>query len=419
MNLHRNFSGHSKHSIFIDADGTLLIWGNNENYASGLPPSRTFLPQPLLLSETSKPDLVQVAVGLSHTLALTRDSKIFVWGNNGEGELGFDPATSPVVQSPTLLQLPASLADQKISKVACGAFYSMILTQDGVLYSFGENVQGQLGLGRGNRKNTWTPSLVAFPAPMKIIDVACGFNHVLALSAEGEVHVWGQNKGGKLGGNFDDDYSAEVPVKLENLENIVGVYANFHSMALTRDGALYVWGWGGLGSLGLGNLEDKYSPEVLFKGGVVSVACGGGHSLVLLDDGRILGWGCNDAGQLGIGSPVPKSVPTLLPLSAELLALGQIPFTLGCLYDHSFLVTNKGDLYLWGLGQAGQLGLGHYRNKKRPTKLGFRVKAGVNKEGEWRAIFQWLFLGRVDAGSPFFVLPQEVVYFFVVMEWNQ
>jgi alpha-tubulin suppressor-like RCC1 family protein len=420
MNLQRSFSGHSKHSIFVDVEGKLLVWGNNRYYALGLPSNDASEPQPLVLGTEKKcPVVQQVAVGLEHTLALTRDSQVYVWGDNADGQLGFCPLETPLVSCPTLLPQPDALAGKKISKVACGSSYSMLITQDGSLFSFGDNEQGQLGLGPGSRstRRTWIPSLVAFPLPTKVIDVACGYNHVVALSSEGHVHVWGQNQGGKLGVCLDDDHCSEFPIKLEYLETIVGVYANFHSMALTRDGALYVWGWGGLGSLGLGDGDNRNSPHILFEEGVVNVACGGGHSLVLLEGGKLLAWGCNGAGQLGICNRNNELSPSPLPLAAELEALGQTPAVLGCLYDHSFLVTNEGDLYMWGLGESGQLGIGYHQNKKRPQKLEIRVQVGVDKEGEWREVFQWLFLGRLEMESAFFVLPQEVIFYFVVTEW--
>jgi alpha-tubulin suppressor-like RCC1 family protein len=408
MNLRPDFSGHSKNSLFIAADGMFKVWGSQ---AGG----EIETDKPCQLDLPVAPNgeqyvISQLAVGLSHNIILTTTSDVLVWGCDNRGQLG--TGKKDTRYSPTLLDLPPGI---QFSRVACGSFFSMGITEEGDVYSWGGNPEGQLGLG--HREERVIPTKIE-GIPDKIVEVACGYSHSLALTAEGEVYAWGRNEAGELGiGNFSSGILE--PTKIPSLQGVARIFANFHSMALTQSRKLYVWGWNSYRSLGLGDADNRNTP-VLLREGVISVACGGGHSFALLENGDIIGWGCNNEGQLALGDDDIRPSPVSLPLLAKLRAENQRPATIGCCYDHSFLVTNTGELYIWGLGHQGQLGNGNSFSSNTPIKVDLKVMVTKeDAEEKWAQIFMWLFLGRLDEQSAFSRFPIEVIFYSVTCILNK
>jgi alpha-tubulin suppressor-like RCC1 family protein len=383
-----------------------MVWGSNDDQELGFNGPDVLSPKELQLTLPELDqnfEVVQVATGAGHTLVLTKDHVVFSWGLNSKGQLGlgdFFPRGGP-----THLLPPPGV---QFSKLACGAFFSMALTSDGRLFAWGDNHRGNLGLG--HNRTSAIPTRVTFSE--KILDVACGSLHTLALTSSGAVYGWGRNVDGEIGLGFTC-HNSNTPGKLW-ISEVIQISAIFHSMALTRDGSLYVWGWNS-GSLGL---PGKVHSPTLLRKGVIRMAAGGGHSLALLEDGELIGWGCDSSGQLGLGSTASSRLPSILPITPTLKSQSLRVASFGCLYDHSFLVTDQGDLYTWGLGSQGRLGLGDTEGKMVPTKVGLRVRVKMDKEGAWRELFKWLFLGMVDAGSNFDWLFQDIVYYFIRVEFQ-
>lgn len=139
-------------------------------------------------------------------------------------------------------------------KVCTGKEYAIALTSDGAVYAWGDNKYGQLGLG-ANRK-TKTPKRVK--ALSSIIDIACGSRHCMALSDKGEVFTWGSNDQGQLGdGKFTkhsdygmgsfilENHDRRSPFLIESLSDIIQIAAGSgHSFALREDGVVFEWGTG-------------------------------------------------------------------------------------------------------------------------------------------------------------------------------
>lgn len=136
----------------------------------------------------------------------------------------------------------------KIAYVSCGAEHTLILTDDGEVLSCGVGEYGRLGAGVS--KDTYVPASLDSLENVKIVQVAAGTNHSLALSADGEVYSWGRNDAGQLGfaDTYIDIYSMEeYPRKIEKEsfggKKVVHLAANnARSAAVTEDGKLYIWG---------------------------------------------------------------------------------------------------------------------------------------------------------------------------------
>jgi alpha-tubulin suppressor-like RCC1 family protein len=195
----------------------------------------------------------------------------------------------------------------------------------------------------------------------------------------------------------------------------------YHSFAISTQGALFSWGWASYGILGLPEGGDRATPQKVDvqewreEGGTraVQLACGGLHNLLLRENGEIWGWGRNAGGCLGLGGEEEKRLPTKLP---KFMVEGEEVVGIGCGNDHSWVIGNFGNLYIWGAGEFGSHGQGTEDDVKTPKKLeNFKVRLPrkANAAQEWMTVFKWLWMGRADEKSVISRLPVEVFFHFV------
>ena len=151
---------------------------------------------------------------------------------------------------PTLvLEVP-----NNVIQISAGRSYSLCLTNDGHIYSFGRNQKGQLGLGNYDYRNN--PTLIS-EIPNNIVQISAGDKYSLCLTNAGEIYAWGKNMGGQLGlGNYNN---RNIPTLVPTLpNNIIQIEAgNNHSLVLSSSGKIYAFGYNISGQLGLGK-ENKF-----------------------------------------------------------------------------------------------------------------------------------------------------------------
>jgi len=220
----------------------------------------------------------------------------------------------------------------------------MVLCDDGHLYAWGNNDHGQLGLG--NEDNHSTPQRVLLPGDARVVGLACGYSHSMVLCDDGHLYSWGWNDRGQLGlGHTTDQSSPQQVIQLPNDLDVVGfACGGFHSLVMFSNGGLYSWGWNEIGQLGLGyNKGNLLTPQHIVLMGdlhVVDIACGWIHSMVLCRNGDIYTWGMNDKCQLGLGHNSDASSPQhVTNLSTNLhWWIGEHPDEL---FDEHFLFMKK------------------------------------------------------------------------------
>ena len=151
------------------------------------------------------------------------------------------------------------------------------------------------------------------------------------------------------------------------------------SFAITDTGALYAWGRGKYGVLGLGDTNDRNRPTKVNVAGVNgwhSVSTESSHTLAITDTGVLYAWGYNENGQLGLGDTNDRNTPTKVNVAGvnswHSVSAGND--------GRSFAITDTGALYAWGRGEYGVLGLGDTNDRNRPTKVNV---AGVNS---WHSV---------------------------------
>lgn len=150
-----------------------------------------------------------------------------------------------------------------------------------------------------------------------VTDIACGFDHCLALTEEGIVYSWGNGSRGQLG--YQSASPVEEPQEIAALSGlgVVQIAAGgWHSAARTRDGFLYAWGWNNAGQVGVRGKLDLvvYEPQPISWAEdldsrdikVIDVACGSRHTIAVCDDNSVWGCGWNEYNQICLGCEVSK-----------------------------------------------------------------------------------------------------------------
>ena len=242
-----------------------------------------------------------VASGGTHNLALAQDGAVWAWGTNTEGQLG----NGTLVESTVPVQV---VGLDQVKAIAAGSYFSVALKSDGTVWTWGSGNDGQLGnghLGRGVHS--------AIPVQVlglsRIIGIAAGSGHCLAVRSDGSLWAWGRNKDGQLGNG--DSVSSAVPVQVMGLDGVIAVAAGQgHSLAVNGNGTVWAWGDNRYGQLGDGTHNNSLIPvQVADIEGVIGLGGGQYHSIALTSCGDIWAWGRNRQGQLGDGTRTDRAVP--------------------------------------------------------------------------------------------------------------
>jgi hypothetical protein len=215
------------HGVALRNEQTVLAWGMPNG-------GRLMVPAGLT-------GVVSIAAGEAHSLALKQNGAIVGWGVNNFGQLS-------IPQEAT-----------NVAAIACGRQHSLAVRRDGTVLAWGYNFFGQ---------GTAPPGL------SNVVAVAGGDDHSLALRNDGTISVWGVPTG-----------VTEAPPGLTNIKAIAA--AGSHSLVLRSNGTVVAWG----------NGEAGQTPGPAMLSNVVAIAAGEGHSLALREDGTVFAWGDNSAGQ--------------------------------------------------------------------------------------------------------------------------
>ncbi len=238
---------------------------------------------------------VAVEAGRYYSLALTSEGTVYAWGRNDVGQLGLGNTDSPQ-HSPVLIP---GLSD--VIALAAGDDHTLALKADGSIWAWGDNPNGELGTGNTDRYTNPT-QLTGITA----IAIAAGGNHSVALLADGTVRTWGFNNHGQLGNG--NTTNSNVPVQVTGLTGVVGIAAGYEfTLAVLSDGSVKAWGHDDSFQLGNGATAGDQTTPVDVLGipsgrSVRALAAGIFHALALLDDGSVVAWGSNIQGQLGDGT---------------------------------------------------------------------------------------------------------------------
>lgn len=237
-------SAGGSHCLALKNDGTIWAWGSNRygELGDGKTSNGEFVP----VQVTSLSHVIGISAGYFYSVALTDNGSVWTWGNNG-----FDDGNNES------RPFPVKLSISNVTAISAGLNdYSLALKRDGTVWIWGDNV-GQ-----------YLDEPVKIGGLSGIVAVSAGNSQSMALGGDGSVWIWGENQEGQLGLGVLYGPDITTPVKVSGLTNIVMVSTgNFYNLALSNDGT--VWGWGDnrYGQIGNGIDEGHVlSPSVIIKG---------------------------------------------------------------------------------------------------------------------------------------------------------
>jgi len=346
-----------EHSIFC--------WGSDKSGQLGSPDNagatKSCISLPTLLKTFQGYHVAEIVTGRTHTLFRLTDGSVWSCGNNERGQLGRETTNH---SQPGCV---SHLTSQFVKQIGCGEFHSVALTDTGQVFSWGIN-SGQLGRGYSDQTHIPLPKLVRNLSSSCVVQVACGSHHTLALTDNGSLYSWGMNGQGQLGiGAFSSKCDspqlisslAAVPIRCISC-------GSSSSYVVTKSGALFSWGSNSYGQLGNGDEKNRFFPtqcKSLRNQRVVHVTSGNEHTAVLTQDGGVFTFGCGLQGQLGQNS----TKPDLLPRKVFEL-MGSVVTQLAAGHSHTLAyVASSGRLYSFGCGSSGQLGTGSDSTRLSPS----------------------------------------------------
>ena len=286
-----------------------------------------------------------------------RNLSVYVAGANSNGQLGMYRTSR---RNKSDVHAPGTIPGSVFLAVACGDSCSAGISVTGELYTWGQG--GQFQLGHGSRYDHYYPRRVDELAGVRLRLIAAGKRHMVAVSEANEVFTWGDGTGGILGHRRKvSDYLAwyrKRPSRLATLPHDIGhivqvVCGQNHTMLLTADGVVYVWGRGQFHVLGTGLTKCEEIPRrLLGVGRVVHMAAGRHHSICVDDGGNVFTWGSNKYGQLG---HPPTVLMASVPMAVEGL-LGKRIVQVSAGDDFTLALADDGRIYSFGRNSDGRLG---------------------------------------------------------------
>ena len=336
-------SAGAQHTLAVDRRGRIWAWGRNSaalgdgTLDNRLRPVRTVIPE--------GSEFVSVAGGGQHSLALRSNGEVYAWGNGGHGQIG-DLIARPFSVQETSSGISAQIAQgadwsirelrsfttptstglNDVDLIAAGTFHSLALNKNGVVFAWGSNENGQLGVHRDERFLENFRG-VGYPIPVSdlpaAIAIAAGLSFSAAVSTTGHLFVWGN--GSDVAPSGTENFGPHKPKQLPDPRGIVAISACSNRLiALDSGGKVWSVIWNAASST---NATPVYSVS-LVEGidRVVAIAAGSDHVLALRDtrrvtsgrqwtapkgrfQGQVWSWGENGQGQLGDGTFQDRSAP--------------------------------------------------------------------------------------------------------------
>ncbi|KAL4746976.1 hypothetical protein BDW72DRAFT_209944 [Aspergillus terricola var. indicus] len=260
----------------------------------------------------------QLAATDSATFALTADGKVYGWGTftNENGKKQFLPDSTKERQLTPVL-IPSL---ENVVRLAAGAQHVLALISNGTVFSWGHNEQQQLGRQRRVHNgpiHSQTPAQCALPSG--IVDIGAGLYHSFAVHKSGSVYAWGSNNFGQTAiftSAGQSDAAVQYPTKVQALKQVRSVSGGKdHSLAITTDGQCLSWGRIDNKALGVdisavpasNIIRDEHDRPRILKvptaiGNIqdaIGLGIGTDHSFVITKDGHAYSWGFNAMRQTG------------------------------------------------------------------------------------------------------------------------
>ncbi len=339
----------NNHTLAVLENGKVMAWGDNKSGQLGIGTSDPTSPAPTLVQGLT--DVIDVAGGMGHSLALKKDGTVWAWGANHDGQLGNGTQTKVSADYTTVLEdrnssVPVQVTElDHVTAIAAGWSSSFALKDDGTVWAWGSNSWGALGIGDNTRTGQTTPKQVV--GLTDVSSIYSGWNHVHAIKKDGTSWSWGYNSSAAAGDGTRtivdettrlpiEDHEKRTPVEIAGNHRFVTISPNHNGgcYAVEADGTL--WYWGTVSSQA-GLRYEKVPTLVSTIGDVQAVYPTADRAYVLKKDGTV--W----AEEGGYDQFVKLDLPKVKSISAG-----------G--WSHAQAIVEDGSVYTWGPNSLGQLG---------------------------------------------------------------
>lgn len=369
----------------------VFVFGTGTICELGLGPEVTEVKRPRLNAYLQEAQLVALAAGGAHSLGVDVNGKVYSWGQNDTGCLGRDTRLSDAEIDEDLdlnpkESTPAPVeglgANVELVAVCATDSASAALAATGSVYCWGTFIDD------GHKSFSTGVEIQHKPLRLtiasKVVALAGGKDHFLALTVAGTVYAWGIGTNHQLGipVRANRRTRASGPVRVPGLANIVSIACgDYTSFAIDAAGRVYAWG---LNNFGQAGISEPVGPNTFIEKPthapfwddkqITQIAAGGHHSTWLTREGQVYTVGETNFHQLGVPAAqlpentvreqdgTPSYVPTPLLLAGardddEDIASPKMKFV-ACGTDHNIALSEQGHAFTWGFGSVYQLGHG-------------------------------------------------------------
>ena len=262
----------------------------------------------------------------------------------------------------------------------------------GIVLSFGNNTHNETA--HDEYKSIKYPLLIYKLKNIIVKKIYSGWEHNLIISNTNEIYSFGYNKNFQCGIPYNDNNKENIKIKNPTNISIIndGITAisaacgNEHSLILDKDKNVYSFGNNEDGVLGVENNQLKSYKFIkvdfgIYNNRIKEISAGTIHNVALTDDGKVFSWGSSQGGQLGLNEKYltqPKyknfyiPTPTLVPIKDEKTNEDMNIIKISCGEAHTMVLNDKKEVYCWGFGSNGQLGLGFCEDS-------FEIGSGLRK----------------------------------------
>ena len=320
---------------------------------------------PLITGNSTFSAMSEAILGLRRGSENKTDAKDVLY--NMMIEDGYNNATSNMTVDELITLLDISgMEIGDIKQIACGAYHTFILKNDGSVWSCGWNYYGQLGASN-TTTNTFTQVTTNINYDVK--QIVCGAYHNFILKNDGSVWACGYNEYGQLGLNDTKNRKIFTQVTTNINNDVKQIACGYnHTFILKNDGSVWCCGYNFSGELGLGD-NTKITTFTQVTNDVKQVACGDYHTFILKNDGSVWSCGKNDYGQLGLNdSGTGNKRTTFTQVTTN---INNDVKQIDCGNVHAFILKNDGSVWSTGLNGHGQLGLNDTTNRSTFTNTNF------------------------------------------------
>jgi alpha-tubulin suppressor-like RCC1 family protein len=342
-------------TFLLEADGIVRAWSLAEpyGYSFGLGQADR-VTKYTAYQVPGLTNVVSLAAAVNTAYAVLANGTVMAWGGNARGELGATPRTDVEVTAggrSTALSPTPVVEITDVIGIAAGDYHALAVTRGGQLWVWGYNLYQQLGIEMPiiNYKTRTPGTMQYLPFPVRVpgltdvVAAAGGDAHSLALLKDGTIRAWGNNKLGQVGDGTTVD--RQLPVRVVGVQNAVAIDASGAvSAALLADGTIMTWGSSNGPHNRAGLKDDMPWPTPMLVPGVTGIrafSLGGEHFLGLTRTGTVVSWGRQRVGELGHSNGQPAIIPGLTNVASveaytgrsfavltngTIMALGHVPY---------------------------------------------------------------------------------------------